>query len=217
MMKAPLLGQKYFLPAVVITALLTLTCILIHVLQLPGWLYMGTAELLLLIVVFALFASHFTPMNIRFNILVYVVGTGIFVIARTHPVLMGKFSFYDGLGPFAGNVGLLLGLPWLISVLFTYPIATRYSENMYARSLFGAVLITVPAYFFLFDADQLMFLYWTELNPSYAALITWFVAGFFFHFAGNQMQVRIENRMAIPLYCMWLGFHLVIFAWKVFG
>lgn len=217
MMKVPILGQNYFLPAVVITALLTITFVLFRVLQLPGWLYMGTAELLLLIVVFALFARHFTPMNIRFSILVYVVGTGLFVLARQHPSLMGEFSFYDGLGPFAGNVGLLLGLPWLIAVLFTYPVAARYSENIYGRSLFGAVLITVPAYFFLFDADQLMFMYWDELRPSYTALITWFVAGFFFHFAGNQMQVNVENRMAIPLYCMWLGFHLLIFIWKVFG
>lgn len=210
-MKFPVLGQKQVIAASIITAILAVACLVVNVLFLPGWMYMGTAVLALLSVVYALFAVNWSPMAIRFGILIFVVCVGIQIIARKNPGLMGEFEFGQALGPVVNNIALLCGLPWFLMVMFSLPIAQRLTPNIYLRAILGAVLVFLPTIFFLYNADRLDILYWEELVPSMGAFITWFAAGFMLHFTGNQMQVKSENPMAIPLYVTWLAFNLLLF------
>lgn len=188
----------------------SLAALLINLMLWPGWMYAGTGELLVLLAIYALSSTHWSGMTVRFGILTYAVSTGLIVVARTHASLMGDFTYGNGLGPFAGNVGLLLGLPWFLMVMLSFPVAIRYSENIYLRSLIGAILILVPAIFFFYNCEALDFIYWTEIFPPVKAFITWFVAGFFLHFAANQMQVKSDNSLAVPLYVTWLAFNICL-------
>ncbi len=177
---------------------------------LPGWMYSGSALLLTTLIAYLLFAGPWSPAQIRFVILVFAVGTGILVIGERNPAMFGSFSMGDGLGPFFGSVGMLCGLLVALPTLFTYPIAGNLTENIYLRSLIGAVLVTVPAILISYNGEMLSFFTWFEIFPAFTGFIIWFAISFFLQFAGFQLQVTLDNPMALPLYIIWIGAQLVM-------
>jgi hypothetical protein len=209
-MRLPIAGNRFSPVFIVASALFSLVAVFINAKLLPGWMFAGSAVLLVLTIIYALYSRHWSGMTVRFGILTYAVASGIWVVARTHPSFMGDFTYGNAPGPFMGTVGLLVGLPWFLTVLFSIPLANRMSSNLYLRSLIGAALFLVPSLFFFYNCASLDFIYWTEVFPPMRAFILCFVAGFFFHFAASQMQVASENTMAVPLYVVWLGFNILL-------
>lgn len=210
-MKAPVLGKKYVIPAVITTAVLSAACIFINAWMLPGWSFSGTAELLVIALACTLFSDNWSPATVRFGIMVYAVTTGLLAVAKNHPALLGDFSFGIALGPYANSVGALIALPWYITIILSYAIATSLTENIYLRSLLGAVFGIVPAIFMMYNSEALDFYYWTALVPPIKAFVVWFMAIFILHFAGNQLEIRSANPIAKPLYIIWFGFHFLLF------
>ena|SRR5688572_23252509 len=211
LMQFPILKHKSLVPAIVVMAIAGITGLVISLQLLPGWPMIGLVLLLLLTTIYALFASDFTPMLLRFGVMVYAVTTALMVVAQRNPALMGEFSFGTALGPFFNNVGLLLGLPWFVLIICSFPIAQRLSENIYLRALFGALLFIVPATFMMYNAETLNFFYWENVFPPVQAFLVWFAVAFFLHFAGVQLQVKSEHPAALALYITWFAFNVLLF------
>lgn len=215
-MRVPILEKKYVPPALIAAGILSVACIVINGLILPGWSYAGTVELLLLVSVYALFSGNWSTMSIRFGILVYAVSTGLMAVSRNHPAILGDFSFGNALGPFSNNVGLLIGMPWFLTVMLSYPVAAHFSNNIYFRSLLGALFALVPAVFLFHIGEKLDFFYWTEIAPPVRSYIVWFTAFFLLHFTGTQMELKPANHAAKPLYAIWLGFLVSVYVLRFF-
>lgn len=192
-------------------AVITITTILIE-------LFAGTisgisnpAYLLALLVIFGLYSDRLSGMEMRYMVLLFVVGTGLFVIGERTDKPFGEISFGDALGPRLGQVPLLAGLLWLLPVVFSFPLTAKWSENIYLRALLGALLVTIPAVALSFNAPYLDFIHWENLRPTLGSFLTWFVGGFLLHFAGMQMQVKLENPIAMSLYVGWISFQIILF------
>lgn len=209
-MKFPILSPKYSLLAAIISGVLAVVVIVWLRLLLPGWMYSGSVLLLTSLIGYLLFAGPWSPSQIRFVILVFAVGTGILVIGERNPAMFGSFSMGDGLGPFFGSVGMLCGLLVALPTLFAYQVVGGLTENIYLRSLIGAVLVTVPAILISYNGEMLSFFSWFEIFPAFSGFIIWFAISFFLQFAGQQLQVKMENPMALPLYIIWIGAQVVI-------
>jgi len=208
--KFPVLQPKYSLAASIISGILALSGIVWLQLNLPGCRYAGSALIAVGLITYLLFAGEWSPAEIRYVILVFAVGTGILAIAERNPAMFGSFSMGPGLGPFLGSVGLLCGLLVALPVLFSFPLTARLTDNIYLRSLFGGIMVTVPAILISYNGELLQFFTWFDFVPSASGFIIWFVIAFFLHFAGNQFQVKVENPMALPLYITWLTAQVVI-------
>lgn len=214
-MKAPVISEKYLVPAVIITAVLTLGCAVFNAFILPGWIYMGLIEIILVTLMLILFARNWSPETVRYGILVYAVATGIQVIGQRYPALMGEFHFGSALGPFANNVGLLIGLPWFISIMLSVQVAHKITGKLYASALLGAILSMVPALFMIYNGESLDFFYWTDIVPPIRTFVIWFAAIFILHFSAGQMQIDFSNPAGKPLYLTWFGFHLLLFCLRL--
>lgn len=167
--------------------------------------------LILLVLVFVLFTENQTRMEIRFQILVFVVGTGFFIVAERTGKPLGEISFGEALGPNLGQVPILAGLLWLIPVLFSFSFTERISPSIYLRSFIAGILTLIPAFFLCANAPFLDFMSWDIADPSLLSYFSWFIGGFLFHFAGLQMQIELKNPLANSLYLSWLCFHVIIF------
>lgn len=210
-MRVPFLGQKFAIPAIISTAALSAGCLVINAWNLPGWSYAGTVEILVLAATGALFGANWSPITVRYGILVYTVITGLLAVAKNHPAIFGDFSFGNALGPFANNVGLLMAFPWFLAIIFSYPLAAQLSNNIYLRSLLGAAIAMVPSIFLLYNSSSLDFYYWTDIIPPLRVYVVFFIAFFILHFAGAQMQIRLSNPLLKPFYVMWFGFNFLLF------
>lgn len=208
--KFPLLEPKHSLAASILTGILSVLILIWLPLQLPGVLYCGSALLLLCLFAYLLFAGEWSSAEIRYVILVFAVGTGVLVVAERNPAMMGSFSMGEGLGPFLGSVGLLCGLLYALPTMFSFPLTARLTDNIYLRSLIGGIMVTVPAILISYNSNLLNFFTWFELVPSSTGFIVWFVVSFFLHFAGHQLQVKLENPIALTLYIVWIGTQVVI-------
>ena len=203
--------------ALVISGIMSGICLFINVRLTGGWPWMGMIEMAVLTITFGLFASVSHPNQLRFGILVYALSTGVLVIAKSHPALMGEFEFQPSLGPFANNVGLLCGLPWFLVIMLSFPLAARLSEKIYLRALLGGILVAVPSYFIMANGEMLNFFYWPSGAIPVQAYILWFGTGFLSHFAGHLLQVRSDNAAGAGLYANWVVYLIVLFVAGLFA
>ena len=214
--KFPVLSASQVFAGRILSVLFTLACFVVFIFFLPGYSFIGSILMAGLLVIYALYSDRLTGMEIRFSILVFAIGLGIFVVAEKSARLFGEFSFGFGLGPRMGETPVLSGLLWLVPVLFSFSWTAKLTANIYLRSAIGAVLVTVPTIFFSYNAPLLDFMHWGDMRPPASSFLTWFLTGFFMHFAGHQMQAKMENPLAIMLYAAWLLFHVALFAVRIF-
>lgn len=210
-MKVPLLGQNHLIPAVIAVAAISAVCIIINGWNLPYWPYAGTVEIILLAVTCALFGSNWSPVTVRYAILVYAVITGLLAVAKNHQAIFGDFSFGNALGPYGNNVGLLMALPWFLAIFLSYPLAEQLTSTIYLRSLLGAAIAIVPSIFLLYNSASLDFYYWSDVIPPIRVFVVLFITFYILHFAGAQMHIRVSNPVLKPLYVIWFGFNFLLF------
>lgn len=175
----------------------------------PGWEFAAGTFLIGMAILLILFAGEASKSTAQFGVLVFVIGTAILLMAARFQALMDGIIFGPSLLVFNNQLGILSGLLWLIPVVTTFHFTGKYSENIYLRSLLGAALVLAASILMLQTSEHLMLLFWRQEIMSWKAVIVWFVAGFFFHFAGFQMQVKMANPIAFRLFLTYLGFFAV--------
>ena len=143
------------------------------------------------------------------TVMIFVVGTGILMMANRFEALMGGIEFGPGLFPLNEQCGVLTGLLWLLPVITSRQISERFTENLYLRSLYGALLVLAPSVFMLLSATNLQLLYWSDEGVSLKAIVVWFIAAYFFHFSSDVLNVKSENAIATRLYFVYLGYFFV--------
>ncbi len=214
-MKLPILKQEYctagWIAAIAIAAL----CLLQRFFALPGYEYSTGIFLSVVTVILALFSGETSKSAQQVTILVFVVGTCILLMARRFPVLMDGIEFGPSLFPVNDQLGLACGLLWLLPVWTSIRLSTRFAENIYLRSFYGALLVLAPSVFMLMSSSNQFLIYWEEWTVSPKAIAIWFVLGFFFHFAVNALNVKGENPIATRLYFVYLGYFIATVIFKM--
>jgi hypothetical protein len=204
--KLPLLRSEHCTAAWVTSIGLGIACLVWRNCAFQGWEYAAGTFLIGLAVLLALFSSETSKSTTQFGMLVFAIGTGVLLMAARFEGLINGISFGPALLIVNNQLGLLSGLLWLIPVLTTFRFAGRYSENIYVRSLLGAILVLAASVFMMQTSESLMILFWKRDIMPWKALLLWFVAAFFFHFAGHQMQITISNPISFRLFLTYIGF-----------
>lgn len=215
-MKLPILKQEYCTAGTIAAILLGIVCLAWRWLALfPGWEYSTAVFLIGSAILLGLFAGETSRTTGQIAILIFVAGTGIFLIAKRFDGIMGGMSFGPSLLPLNDQFGLTGGLLWLVPVLTSLRLSERFSENIYVRSLLGALLVLAPSLFVMLSADSQLLFFWKDYTVSLKAILMWFAGGFFFHFAANQMGIQKGNPIATRLYFVYLGFWIVAWVLKL--
>jgi hypothetical protein len=205
--KQPLLNEKHCTAAFIAAIVLGVACLAAQWLfALPGAEYATAVFLLGITVLLVLFAGESTRATTQMVVMTFVVGTGIVLMAKRYEGLMNGITFGPSLLPVNDQLGALSGLLWLIPVVTSLRLAEQFTGNIYMRSLLGALLVLAPSLFMLLAADSQFLFFWNENAVSLKAVLLWFVGGFFFHFAANQLGVQKSNPVATRLYFVYLGF-----------
>ncbi len=205
-MKLPILKAEYSTAATITSVVAGILCLAWLYFRLPGFEYSTAGFLLFLTLMLFLFSSEASRPTNQFIALVFVVGTGIILIAARFDLIMNGISYGPSLMPVNDQLGVLSGLLWLIPLLTSLRLSEKLSDNVYLRSLFGALFVLAPTLFMLMSSDSQMLIFWDDYSVSAKAIIIWFVGAFFFHFAANQMEVQKSNPIAAKLYFVYLGF-----------
>lgn len=213
--KLPLLNEKYSVTASIAAAALGIACLAWRWSGLPGFEYSTAVFLIGLTVLLAMFAGETTRTTTQMVVLLFVVGTGIFLMANRYDSIVNGISLGPSLLPLNSEFGLLSGLLWLIPVVTSLQLAERFAGNIYTRSLLGGLLVLAPSLFMLLSANTQLLFFWDEQTVSVKAIIIWFAAGFFFHFAANQLGVQKSNPVATRLYFVYLGFFVAAWILKL--
>jgi hypothetical protein len=215
-LKLPILKAEHCVAGWITAILAGILCHVWRFFLLPGWEYSTAVFLVLTTVILALFSEDTSKPANQVIIMIYVVGTGILLIGSRFEVILDGMNFGPSSLPVNQQVGVLSGLLWLVPVASSFRLSHRFSQNVYARSLFGAVLLLAPTLFMLMSSEAQMLFAWRNYSAPYKALILWFVGGFFFHYVANQMGVERRNPIATRIYFVYLGFFLVAAILNVF-
>jgi hypothetical protein len=209
--KLPILKPQYCTLGWIASIGIGIACLVWRVLMLPGWPYSTSVFLITTTVILALFAGETNKQTTQVVILTFVVGTGIILLGSRFDNLMYGLSIGRGLLPINDDVGLISGLLWVIPVFTSLSLSNKISDNLYVRSLIGAVLVLTPSLFMLLSAEGLWLFSWIENAISVKVIIIWFILAFFLHFVANQMGAQKGNPIAIRLYYVYVGYFFV--AW----
>lgn len=205
-MKLPVFKEGSATSGWIVSLLLAVLCLLWRNLAWPGWEYSTGIFLAGIALLLVLFSAETSRSASQMAVLVFVVGTGILLMASRFPALMNGITFGPSLLPVNGQLGILSGLLWSIPVFTSLPIASRYTENIYLRALLGGLLVTVPSIFMMLSSERQLLIFWKQEVMPVKAVLIWLIAGFFFHFAIHQRGNQPRNPLAERLYFTWLGF-----------
>jgi len=173
--------------------------------------YMLTPVTLILSLIL-LFYFH-TPVNIKFILIaLFIAFAGFFIeVVGVHSgLLFGAYVYGDTLGIKVFDTPLMIGLNWLMLAYCTYVFSQRLGANMWLRSLLGAFLMTV--YDIVLEPVAIHSGMWTWENGDVPLqnYMAWFVFSFLFHIILNLFKVRIENKIASPLFKIQFVFFLIL-------
>jgi hypothetical protein len=206
--KVPILKEQFCTTGWIISMVLAAACLGWRFAALPGWEYATGVFLIGMTALLVLFAGETSRTTTQMVALVLIAGTGIVLMASRFDALMNGITFGPSLLPVNNQLGILSGLLWLLPVFTSLRIADKYTGNIYLRSLLGALFVLVPSIFVMLSSEWTLLLFWKQDIMPVKAVIVWFVAGFFFHFAINQMGAQKSNPVATRLYFVYLGFFI---------
>jgi hypothetical protein len=207
--KLPLIKLEYSTSLWILSIILAVLCLVWRFILLPGWEYSTGVFLLSFTAILALFSTETSRNALQMTVMIFVVGTGILMMANRFEALMGGIEFGPGLFPLNEQCGVLTGLLWLLPVITSRQISERFTENLYLHSLYGALLVLAPSVFMLLSATNLQLLYWSDEGVSLKAIVVWFIAAYFFHFSSDVLNVKSENAIATRLYFVYLGYFFI--------
>lgn len=173
--------------------------------------YMLT-PLTLLLSLSLLFYFH-APYNIKFFLIaLFIAFAGFFieVIGVQSGLVFGSYGYGETLGIKVLDTPLMIGLNWLMLSYCTYVFSQRIGANIWLRSLLGAFLMTV--YDIVLEPVAIHTGMWTWENGEIPLqnYMAWFVFSLFFHIILNIFKVRIENKIASPLFKIQFVFFMIL-------
>lgn len=144
----------------------------------------------------------------------FLAGIIVEIAGVTTGLLFGAYAYGDTLGLKVFHTPLMIGVNWLMLIYCSHSITARFVENPFYKAITGAALMVV--YDFTLEPSAIAFDMWQWEGGAVPLqnYVAWFVIAFFFHLiAGKYRIFDQENKLALPLFFIQMGFFIVLDIW----
>jgi len=189
---------------------------------LAGMIIPATRPLFQALTPFSLIASlalllihhrHYTPRFWWIATLILLAGIAVEMVGVSTGQPFGSYSYGATLGPKLLHTPLMIGVNWLLLVYATHSIVAGYVDPPYFRAVAASALMVV--YDFALEPSAVFTGMWSwEGAVPLQNYLAWFVIAFLFHsLAGRFGIYDRENKLALPLFFIQLGFFIALDIW----
>lgn len=169
----------------------------------------------LLLMAILLAISH-PAKNLNFWItalIIYFAGYLIELIGVRTGVIFGKYKYGPTLGVKFMDIPLMIGVNWFLLVYAAGAFVSRFEWHIFAKSLFGALLLTFTD--FLIEPVAIKFDYWSWFGAAIPIqnYIAWFIFSFFLFVFYFKMNFTKQNQSALVLLFVQTAFFIALNLW----
>lgn len=180
-------------------------------------LFKALVPLNLLMNVFLLLIYH-GKIDLRFAwkaLLIYSAGFVVELAGVNTGLIFGSYEYGTTLGPHLFHTPLMIGVNWFMLVYASLVITSKFIEHRYFRILIAAVLMVVYDFALEPSAIDLDMWDWGGAVPM-QNYVAWLVISFvLIWFADRSRLVNKENKIAVPLFFVQMGFFILLDLWIV--
>jgi putative membrane protein len=162
---------------------------------------------------------HHRGYSLRFwlsALLVFSAGLILEIVGVTTGLLFGQYSYGPTLGPAILHTPLLIGVNWLLLIYCTLHIAGRFVDDLFFRSLAAASMMVMYDIVLEPAAMRLDMWSWTGGAVPLQNYLAWFgISVLLAYVSGRTGLAGGENKLAVPLFFIQMGFFLILDVWIV--
>jgi len=163
-----------------------------------------------------LFHRHHTVRFWLLALVILVAGIAVEIAGVSTGLLFGAYTYGDTLGPKVFHTPLMIGVNWLLLVYCSHVIAERFVDDPLFKAITGAALMVVYDFALEPSAIALNMWHWEGGAVPLQNYLAWFVIAFLFHLlAGRYRLVDRENKLALPLFFIQMGFFIALDIWII--
>lgn len=173
-------------------------------------------SLLACLALLLIYHRHHTVRFWLVALFILTAGIAVEIAGVSTGVIFGGYTYGDTLGPKVFHTPLMIGVNWLLLVYCSHVIANRFVEDPLFKSITGAALMVVYDFALEPSAIALDMWHWEEGAVPLQNYLAWFVIAFLFHLlAGKYRLVDRENKLALPLFFIQMGFFIALDIWII--
>jgi len=148
--------------------------------------------------------------------IIFVAGIAVEAVGVTTGILFGEYSYGDTLGPQVFHTPLMIGVNWLLLVYCSLSITDRYIDTPYFRAVTAAALMVVYDFALEPAAIRLDMWSWAGGAVPLQNYLAWFIIAFLLNSLAGRLGIfDRENKLAMPLFFIQMGFFIVLDLWIV--
>ena len=165
----------------------------------------------------ALLLIHHHRYSLRFwlgSLSILLAGIAVEIAGVQTGLLFGAYTYGETLGPKIFHTPLMIGVNWLLLVYCSHSIVSRFVEDPFFKAVAGAVLMVI--YDFALEPSAIAFdmWHWEGGSVPLQNYVAWLIIAFFFHLvAGRYRLFDRENKLALPLFFIQMGFFIILDLW----
>ncbi len=170
----------------------------------------------LLLSIFLLYLYH-DRFGVRLwitSLLIFTLGFLVEAAGVGTGVIFGDYTYGETLGPKLFHTPLMIGVNWLMLVYCSLYIAGRFIDTPYFRAIVAAVLMVV--YDFALEPAAIYLDMWSWAGGAVPMqnYLAWLILAFLLGSLADWMKLPArENKIALPLFFVQLGFFIGLDLW----
>lgn len=145
-----------------------------------------------------------------FATFVFVFGFAVEYLGVNFGLLFGDYHYGKTLGPKLCNVPIIIGLNWLLIIYCVATLTDSLKLPVAAKVLLGAVLAVFIDWLIEPVAMHYDFWAWADNFVPLQNYLGWFFTSLVMMIAYHLLQVKADNRIALPYYFIQLVFFLLL-------
>lgn len=155
------------------------------------------------------FHKPYKPIFFLGMIGVMLAGWGIEWVGVETGKIFGQYHYKSTLGYKIDNVPVMIGVNWFILLYCSFLLAGKIAKPLWLRSLLAAFFMVLMDILIEPVAIRYDYWEWATLHIPIQNYIAWFIVGFAMALGFGSLKLKIQNNIAIPLYCIQLVFFIV--------
>lgn len=151
-----------------------------------------------------------TNQLIWFSIFIFSFGYIVELAGVQYGIIFGNYAYGATLGPKLVGVPIIIGLNWLIIMYCIATLTDGLKIPALIKIIAGAMLAVAVDW--LIEPVAMHFDFWTWKDGSvpFQNYVAWFFASLIMQGAYHLLNVKAENKLALPLYFTQLFFFLIL-------
>ena len=166
-----------------------------------GWFLSMTPLNLFLYLVFIIWnLKKFRLSYIYAFLIPFVTGFVTEFLGVNYGLIFGDYTYGANLGYKVAGVPVMICVNWVILTIATADISSYIHENIWIRSLIGALLMTLLDVAIEVSAPRFDFWEFERNSVPTQNYVGWFAVSFLTHYAYQSRKVKTDQRISIQIF-----------------